>query len=228
MNQTYLVMALIALPKPVLSQVTADSSAIDPPSIRNSMARQPFPIQYLLGLTLGFRTEGANLAISYRFSKGIEFRKNRLLEMDESFFWYPTLTLGFLNLQIWGSNSNAYGDRSEIEDIVYGLIEGHRYWATGKVQKSVFVGAGLGGYRGHSGAENIGGIGPVFSAGAQARVWRLLGGLRLYRTPGLGNIATVAILGYQPKSFKQVKRIAQIGVVVLAVVILKVVLIPGN
>lgn len=222
MIQTYLVMALIALPKPVLSQVTADSSAIDPPSIRNSMARQPFPIQYFLGLTLGFRTEGANLAISYRFSKGIEFRKNRF--MDKSFYWYPTLTLGFLNLQIWG----AYRDRSEIEEIVYGLIEGHRYWATGKVQKSVFVGAGLGGYRGHSGAENIGGIGPVFSAGAQARVWRLTGGLRLYRTPGLGNIATVAILGYQPKSFKQVMRIAQIGVVVLAVVILKVVLIPGN
>ena len=149
--------------------------------------------------------------------------------MDKSFYWYPTLTLGFLNSQSWGINSNAYGDRSEIEDIVYGLIEGHRYWATGKVQKSVFVGAGLGGYRGHSGAENIGGIGPVFSAGAQARVWRLLAGLRLYRTPGLGNIATVANVGYQPKDFKQVLMIATIGAVVLVAFVLKVVLIPpGN
>ena len=69
------------------------------------LPRQLIPIQYFLGLPISLRTEGVNMGISYRFSKGRELRGYR--NLYESFYWYPRLRLGFINTQLWGTYSGG-------------------------------------------------------------------------------------------------------------------------
>ena len=180
-------------------------------------ARLPPPIQFILGLPISIiAIEGVNLAISYDFSKGIEIRGNS--DIYESFWLYPTLTLGFL-----------VSPRSEFENLVYGIIEGHREWELENLWPSVFLGVGLGRYWGYLEDErSVGGTGLVLSAGAQARVGPLMGDLRLFRTPGLGEFVPVANVGYQPKSYLEILKIVGVGVgVAIAVYIWLILLIGG-
>ena len=180
-------------------------------SLFQFLARQPFPFQFFGGLPLGsqFFDEGVNMGISWRYRDKYEF-----------FNLHPKITLGLFGGQ-GGPRNLDIGEVAERETFWYGIIEGHRRLGMENLQASVFVGAGLGLYSystekrtgfGHD-LRMDGGTGPVFSAGAQAKVWRVTGDLRLLRTPGRGKFVTVANVGYQPKSYMEALALAGLGAV---------------
>ena len=205
------------------------------------LARQPFTVQFIGGLPIGDNGGAPNLALSYGFSNGIEIRGYR--DIYESFYLYPTLTLGILsvNMDLLGSKNIgeeyfAYLQSKstyESESLMYGIIEGHRQWGRENLRASGFLGVGLGNFKSYSvnyagyeeredyiiyiyDTSGDGGIGLVLSAGAQLESRRLMGGLRLYRTPGLGKFVTFANVGYQPKSFKELLAVAGATAAVVA------------
>ena len=122
---------------------------------------------------------------------------------------------------------------------LYGIIEGHRRWEMNNLRPSVFLGVGLGSYETFSEEYNFGshnsrgssGIGLAISAGVQLESRRLMGGVRLYRAPGLGRFVTVVDVGYQPKNYKEALGVARAGAAIAAVmamiILVGVILILG-
>ena len=170
-------------------------------------------------IIVGGAKGGWNLALSSdfprRFVKRIELSGYRHLE---SFYLYPTLTLGFLGLA---------GDFKDGTEVLYGIIEGHGRWEMENLRPSVFLGVGLGEYQDYvEGGQ--GGKGLVLSAGVQLESRRRMGGLHLYRTPGLGRLVTIVNVGYRPKSYKEGLTIAAVGACMsLLIAIIAIMLFTG-
>ncbi len=199
-------------------------------------ARQPFPIQFIGGQQIYGRGAGGNLALSYRFSEEVEIKGYR--DIYESFYVYPELTLGVLTV-----NREYLRPEQRNEYTIYGMIEGHRRWEMEIIRAALFIGVGLGGYEvgrqelrevmdpggsrleSGSGFKKERGYGLILSTGAKVSSRALMAGLHLYRSPGLGEIVTVANVGYQPHDYKAVMII---GAGSLALLVLRVLLIPGN
>jgi len=199
-------------------------------------ARHPFPIQFIGGQQIYGRGAGGNLALSYRFSKGVEINGYR--DIYESFYVYPELTLGVLTV-----NREHLRPERRNEYTIYGMIEGHWRRKIEIMRAALFIGVGLGGYEvgreeirevidpggsiveSGSGFKKERGYGLILSAGARVSSRALMGSLHLYRSPGLGEIVTVANVGYQPHNYKAVMII---GAGSLALLVLMVFLIPGN
>ena len=165
-------------------------------------AREPFPMLFTMGLSP--TGSGINFGVSYRFSKPIGAETPSVLAEG---MIYPVVTAGFLSFFEYTNNVD------QIESVRYGLVEGHWHLKVENLRGSVFLGAGLGSYDYYyydfgPSSDSGQGTGMLISAGAQARVWRLTGDLRFYRTPGLGKFISMANVGYQPKSIGEVLGIA--------------------
>ena len=170
------------------------------------IGRQPFPLKIIGGLaTDGGFNNASNLAISHGFSKGIKIKGYR--DLYESFYLYPELTLGVLSVE-----REDQLPEPKNEYTIYGMMEGHRHWGKENLRAALFLGIGVGGYDvgrdeiredgGSSGFIHERGVGLVMSAGARISSRTLMGGLHLYRSPGLGEIFTIANVGYQPPNYK--------------------------
>ena len=198
-----------AEPEPV---ITAELDAGQDVSRLPTVGPKFFPIHFTLGWSI--KGDGINLGGSYRFSRPIGVKVPSVLG---EVMIYPVVTVGFLFAHNYNANNYSYSERWE-ERVTYGLVEGHWQLESGRARASLFVGAGLGRYDYYHESYDSGqGTGILISAGAQARVWRLTGDLRLYRTPGLGKFVTFANVGYQPKSFKDVLVVAGTAAAVVAV-----------
>ena len=201
-------------------------------------ARKPFPVQFIGGTPRG--KHGGYMALAYHFPKGIEIRGYQ--GIYESFYLYPRLTVGFTSWSRYEDDyfgTGGYYYYSESYEVLLGIIEGHRRWELKNLRPSVFLGVGLGRYDIHS-VESTSysndfrldsGIGLVLSAGAQLQSRRLMGGVRLYRPPGLGQFVTVVDFGYQPKNYKEALTVAgagaAIGAVIVVIILVSVVLFFG-
>ncbi len=190
---------------------------------------QPFPIRVIGGLAIfGGLDNASNLAISHGFSKGIKINGYR--DLYESFYLYPELTLGVLAV-----NRENQLPELKNEYSIYGMIEGHRRWVMKNMRAALFLGVGVGGYDvgreefaeggGSYGFITERGVGLIASAGAQLSTRTLMAGLYLYRSPGLGEIVTIANVGYQPLTYKTA---FVLGAGALSVLVIFGLLAPGN
>lgn len=190
---------------------------------------QAVSVQFIFGGPIN-AGEGVNLALSYGFSKGIEIRGYG--NIYDSFNLYPALRLGFLIAR----ESIDYESSNE-EYLGYGMIEGYRHFGQENFGASAIVGVGVGGYwhdytdlsadvfEYYTSRES--GIGLVLSAGVQARVWRILGELRLYRTPGFSKLLVFANVGVQVKSKKEIWIISGLAAIPFAMLVF-VLIVPGS
>ena len=189
---------------------------------------QPFPITFSGGLAIdGGFSNASNVAITYGFSKGIKMSGYR--NLYKSFYLYPELTFGFLAI------NREQLPEPKNEGGIYGMIEGHRHWGRENLSADIFLGLGAGAYEvgreefseegATSGFIKESGIGVVVSAGVQVRTRVLMGGLHIYRSPGLGEFVTLANVGYQPRNYKSA---LMLGMGSFAILVLLALLIPGN
>ena len=187
------------------------------------LARRTFPIQFTFGRATDGKFVGGNGTLSYSFSKSIEIKGSR--DIYESFYLYPALTLG----TIYGSSTDFTDDgligNFEQYQILYGIIEGYRRWEMETRRPSVFVGVGMGSY--WSSSEDAG-TGFVLSAGAQLEGRRLMGGLRIYRIPGLRKFVTVTNMGYQPDTYKEALIVVGVGAVIVVPWLVFLLIFPGS
>ncbi|MCH7574917.1 MAG: hypothetical protein IIA59_07305 [Candidatus Marinimicrobia bacterium] len=215
---------------PQPTSIPAEPDAGDPAELRQLageaskpvqvLARKPFPVQIISERPIG--KDGLSMALAYHFPKGIEIRGYR--GIYESFYLYPTLTLGIVS---WSTDYREYGEKYYFNsyEALFGIIEGHIRWELKYLRPSVFLGVGLGGYGDYWAGSTYhpgGGKGLVLSAGAQLHTRRLMGGLRLYRAPGIGQFVTVTNVGYQPKNYTEgliVFGLAAIGAVYIGLLL---------